>query len=170
MPLYGPWPRDDGKYDAIVDPSTFAEHKDALTPYVDATRPITHVLGQDDPANPQVTVPLLFPDAPTASSTAAAINMPAPVEPPPIPDEIAMERVVAVMRLTPSTHGGTLYDRVPLFLDTLPEPDKTVATTMWERARNLVVPSNFAQGFKAWEGLSDAQWGQFLTTAVHMAL
>lgn len=171
MPVYGPWQDDNVQgVSALTDPDTLAQFSTLLTPYLDPVRPIRHVLGQDDLMDPQVSKPLLFPDWATAANVVAQVNGPVVEAPSTLPDEIAMYRVKVVMASTASVHGGMLSDRVAAFIATLPAAQQVVANIEWTDAPNLVVGSSFAQGFKAWEGLSDADWGQLLTTAVHMAL
>ena len=53
---------------------------------------------------------------------------------------------------------------------TLPSDQQLVANVMWEDAPNLQVGGSFAQGFKAWEGLTDAQWDALIGLAVNLPL
>lgn len=156
----------------ITDPSTLARFSVLLTPYVTAERPLQSMLaGDQDPANPAVTVPLSFPDWTTAREVEAEVNGPPAVEPPGLPEEVPLYRIKVVMRITPSAHGGALKDRVPLFIESLAEPDRSIADELWSGPTpTLMVNGAFAQGFKAWEDLSDEAWAQLISQAVNMAL
>jgi hypothetical protein len=167
------YPALSGAY-AITDQATYQAHLVALAPYA-ATGPLPaqSVLAGDDPASPRATVILHFPDFATAQAVFDQVN--GPVTPPPssLPDEVAMFRVRLVMGMTASAHGGTLEDRVSAFIASLPADQQYVANRLWNGpnpAPNLVVGGSFAQGFKAWEGLTDAQWGALLAQAVGLAL
>lgn len=160
-------------YYAITDPRTFAEHEALLAPFVTPLRPLQAVLAGDSAQAPVSTVPLHFADMITAQEVLAQVNAPAPVEAPSLPNEVAMYRIRLVMGMTASTHGGTLEDRAGAFIASLPADQKYIANRLWNGpnpAPNLQVDGSFAQGFKAFEGLSGVQWAQLISQAVNMPL
>ena len=52
----------------------------------------------------------------------------------------------------------------------LDEPAKTIATELWTGAPTLIVAGDFAQGFKAAQGLSDADFAALIFAAEDLAL
>lgn len=166
------YPQLSGAY-AITDQATYQANLSVLSPYV-ATGPLPaqSVLAGDDPASPKVTVILHFPDFTTAQQVITQVNGPVTQAPSSLPPEVAMYRIKVIMKQTASSRGGsgTLYDDVPTFIATLSTSQQLVANEMWADAPNLEVSGSFAQGFKAWEGLTDAQWDQLISNAVNLAL
>jgi hypothetical protein len=156
---------------AITDHATYQANLATLAPYaVTSPLPLQSALAGDDPASPKATVALHFPDFATALAVMAQVNGPVMPAPASLPTEVPMYKVKIVMRNTTSAHGGTLYDRVPTFIATLPADRQVVANELWAGAPNLVVNGDFAAAFKAWEGLSDAQWSALIAEAVGLAL
>lgn len=147
----------------ICEPATFTAFSQLLTPYRDNAPAHRQNTFAGDVGG-LVTVTLHFPDFGTAKEVMAQVNGPVAAAPSSLPDEVAMERVLIVM-----AHAG-LRPTVAAFIASLPEPQKTDAQILLDHAPKLEVAGTFAQGFKAFAGLTDDQWGQLVALAVNLSL
>lgn len=77
----------------------------------------------------------------------------------PVPEEVPMYKVRKFLIMQ------ELLSSVEAFLNSLPEPNKSLALTDWNYAPNLVVNSPLAQGAKAALGLTDSQYNDLVTAA-----
>jgi hypothetical protein len=98
----------------ITDLDTFAAMSETLTPWRVFPAPTQAVLAGDDPADPQHTVTLCFPDAPTATPIVETVDAlppiptapPPPPPPPPPPEpEVLNYRFMIALRGFPSLTG-----------------------------------------------------------------
>lgn len=179
--LYGPFtwadktatPDASGAYPSIAgpfcycEPSTFAAFASLLTPYQITTMPEGGAQGMlvgDNAAAPSLAVYFHFPDWTTAENVCAQVNGPVATAPTSLPEQVAMERVVIVLDeagLTPTVLAA---------INALPEPQKTEALDLWNRAPNLVVDSAEAQMIQQAAGITDAQMATLVQQAAGLAL